>query len=116
MSLVDSTQAVLEAAMSGAMQRQTVLTSDLANADTAGFQPQDVDFQDQLNAALQAGTPPSQITYQSTTSPDLEATGGTGVDTDQVSAAIAENGLEYQALSQVLAANESIAQYAMGTQ
>jgi flagellar basal-body rod protein FlgB len=113
---VQSTQAVLEAAISGASQRQTALTSDLANADTPGFKPRDVDFQDQLNAALQTGTPVAQINYQSTPSTGLEATGGVGVNTDAVSSAIAENGLEYQALSQIMAANISIARYAMEAQ
>jgi len=114
-SLVDSTQLVIESAMSGSMQRQTALTSDLANADTTGFQPTDVDFQDQLNSAMQSGSSPSQVNYQATSAPQLEATGGTGVNTDQVSADLAENGLEYQALAQVLAAHNSILQYAMGT-
>ncbi len=113
MSSVQSTQAVLEAALTGAMDRQTVLTSDLANADTPGFKPRDVDFEDQLTAAMQAGSPVSQINYSSAASTALEATGGVGVNTDQVSAAIAENGLEYQAISQVMSANEQIAKYAM---
>ncbi len=116
MSLVQSTQAVLESALTGAMDRQTVLTSDLANADTPGFQPRDVDFEDQLTAAMQAGTPASQVNYQSAASTALQSTGGVGVNTDQVSADIAENGLEYQAITQVMAANASIAQYAMETQ
>jgi len=114
-SLVDPTQLVLETAMSGSMQRQSALTSDLANADTSGFQPQDVDFQDQLNAAMQSGTNPSQVTFQATSAPNHLATGGNGVDTDQVSSELAKNGLEYQALAQVLAAHNSILEYAMGT-
>lgn len=115
MSLVDPTQLVLQSAMSGSMQRQSALTSDLANADTTGFQPTDVDFQDQLSAAMQSGADPSQVGYEATSAPQLEATGGDGVNTDQVSADLAENGLEYQALAQVLAAHNSILEYAMGT-
>ena len=118
MSLIDPTQSVLEAAMSGAMQRQTVLTGDLANADTPNFEPSDVDFQDQLAAAINAGDSPSQLqnlTYTSTTSSGMVSPDGNGVDSDQVSADLAENGLEYQALAEVLAAHNSILQYAMGT-
>jgi flagellar basal body rod protein FlgB len=114
-SLVDPTQQVLQTAMTGAMQRQTALTGDLANADTTGFTPTDVDFQDQLNSAMQSGTPLSQVSYQTAASPSLEATGGTGVNTDEVSSDLAENGLEYQALTQVLAAHDTILEYAMGT-
>jgi len=114
-SLVDPTSSVLAAAMGGSMQRQTVLTSDLANADTANFQPQDVDFQDQLNAAVSAGQPLSQLTFQATTSPQMAGVDGNGVNTDAVSADLAENGLEYQALAQVLSTHNSILQEAMGT-
>ena len=45
----------------------------------------------------------------------MAATGGRGVNSDQVSADLAENGLEYQALTQVLAAHNTILEYAMGT-
>jgi flagellar basal body rod protein FlgB len=112
-SLVDSTSSVLEAAMSGAMQRQTALTSDLANADTAGFKPTDVDFQDQLNAALQSGASPSQVSFSASQAPNLVATGGVGVNSDQASADLSQNGLTYQDLAQVLAAHNSILEYAM---
>ncbi len=115
MSPVDPTQLMLETALRGSMQRQTALTSDLANADTTGFQPQDVDFQSQLNSAIQAGTPLSQLTFQASPDPSMVATGGRGVNSDQVSADLAENGLEYQALTQVLAAHNTILEYAMGT-
>jgi len=100
--------------MRGAMARQTALTSDLVNADTVGFQPQDVNFQDQLKAAVQSGAPLSQVSFQATTSPSLVATGGRGVNSDQVSASLAENGLQYQALAQVLGAYNNILEYAMG--
>jgi flagellar basal-body rod protein FlgB len=114
-SLVDSTSNVLEAAMSGAMQRQSALTSDLANADTVGFKPSDVDFQDQLAAAMQNGQSPSQVSFSPSNASNLVATGGVGVNTDQASADLAENGLTYQALAQMLAAHNTILEYAMGT-
>ena len=58
MSFLDTTQLALEAAMSGSMLRQTLLTNDLANADTPGFQPQDVNFQQPLAHALAARAVP----------------------------------------------------------
>ena len=45
MALVDSTQQLLEAAMRGAWQRQTALTNNIANAETPGYQPQEVSFE-----------------------------------------------------------------------
>ena len=55
MSLLDSTQMALESAMSGSMLRQKLLTSDLANASTPDFQPQDVNFQQTLAQAVSQG-------------------------------------------------------------
>ncbi|MGA2470941.1 MAG: flagellar basal body rod protein FlgB [Solirubrobacteraceae bacterium] len=118
-SVVDPTQSVLEAAMRGAELRQTLLTSDLANADTPNFEPQDVDFQSQLASAMNAPTasPSSlgQLTFQQTTQPQTTNTNGNGVDADETSADLAENGLLYDALTEVLSAHNSMLEYAMGT-
>ncbi len=113
-SVVDPTQNVLEAAMRGAELRQTLLTSDLANADTPNFEPQDVDFQSQLAAAISSGVSPTQVSFQASTQPQTTNTNGNGVDADQTSSDIAENGLLYQALAQVVSANDSTLQSAMG--
>jgi flagellar basal-body rod protein FlgB len=113
-SVVDPTQSVLEAAMQGAEMRQTLLTSDLANADTPNFEPQDVDFQSQLAAALQAGTPPSQVNFQASTQPQTTNTNGNGVDSDETSADLAQNGLLYDALAEVVTSDNTTLQYAMG--
>jgi len=42
--LFDTTQAALEATIAGASQRQQALASNLANANTPGYQRVDVDF------------------------------------------------------------------------
>ena len=49
MALVDSTQQLLEAAMRGSWQRETALTNNIANADTPGYQPQEVNFESALH-------------------------------------------------------------------
>ena len=113
---VDPTQSVLEAAMRGAEMRQTLLTSDLANADTPNFEPTDVDFQAQLASAIGQGTPPSQVTFQASTDPQTTNTDGNGVDPSQTSADLAQNGLLYDALAQVVSSNDQTLQYAMETQ
>jgi len=102
--------------MRGAELRQTLLTSDLANADTPNFEPQDVDFQSQLNSALSAGQSVSSLTFQASTDPQTTNTNGNGVDADETSADLAENGLLYDALSEVVSANNTTLQYAMGTE
>jgi flagellar basal-body rod protein FlgB len=115
-SVVDTTQSVLEAAMRGAELRQTLLTSDLANADTPGFEPQDVDFQSQLAGAIAQGTPADQINFQASTQPQTTNTNGNGVDSAQTSADLAQNGLLYDALAQVVASRDQTMQYAMEVQ
>ena len=55
MALVDSTQQLLEAAMRGSWQRQTALTNNIANADTPGYQRQEVNFESALQSAMNGG-------------------------------------------------------------
>jgi len=115
MFAADPTQSVLEAAMRGASMRQTLLTNNLANADTPGYQPTDVNFQGQLAAAISSGSAPAGLAFQPAV--DRQATGpnGNAVNADQQSAQLAENGLLYNALAQILTTHDTILEYAMGT-
>ena len=113
MSLLDGTQMALEAAMNGSMMRQTLLTSDLANASTPGFQPSDVNFQQTLEQAIASGQSPSSVTFAPVTASQTEGPDGNGVDSDVTNAEISENGLLYQELSQVAQAREGILETAM---
>jgi flagellar basal-body rod protein FlgB len=114
MALVDSTQQLLEAAMRGAWQRQTALTNNIANADTPGYQPQEVDFESELQSAVNGGASPTEIQFATVTRPQEAGPNGTGVSVDQESAKLAENGLDYQALTEVVGARASIIRAAMG--
>jgi flagellar basal-body rod protein FlgB len=114
MSFLDTTQLALEAAMSGSMQRQTLLTNNLANADTPDYQPEDVDFQGQLQNAIQSGQSLSSLTFQPVTEPQSVGADGNGVDSNQTSAEIAENSLLYQTMSEVAGQREEILKTAMG--
>jgi len=113
-SATDPTQSVLEAAMRGAELNQTLLTSDLANADTANFQPSSVNFQQQLATAMNAGTPAEQVGFAPTTAAQTTNANGNGVSSDQTSADLAQNGLLYDAFAEVLAAHNQTLQFAMG--
>jgi flagellar basal-body rod protein FlgB len=118
MSLLDTTQFALEAAMSGSMQRQALLTNNLANVDTPGYQRQDVNFQGTLDQAMQSGQTGQaldQVTFRPVTQQQTVRADGNGVDASQESANIAENGLLYQELAQIAAAREGILKSAMGT-
>ncbi len=114
MSLIDTTQLALESAMSGSMLRQSLLTNNLANAETPGYQRQDVNFQATLNNALASGQSPDQVTFQPYTQNQVLSADGNGVDPEQESADLAENGILYQDLTEVAASREQILITAMG--
>jgi flagellar basal-body rod protein FlgB len=114
MALVDSTQQLLEAAMRGSWQQETALTNNIANADTPGYRPQEVNFESALQGAISGGAAPSEVQFQTVTDPGETGPNGSGVSIDEESAKLAENGLDYQALTEVMGARDSILRAAMG--
>ncbi|HEY2318453.1 MAG TPA: flagellar basal body protein [Solirubrobacteraceae bacterium] len=115
MSLLDSTQLALESAMRGSMLRQTLLTNNLANADTPGYQREDVNFQSTLASALQNGQSPNAVSFTPQVQSGTVTSNGNGVTGEQDSADLAENGLLYENLTAVAAQREQILKTAMGT-
>jgi flagellar basal-body rod protein FlgB len=114
MSLIDSTQLALESAMSGSMLRQSLLSNNLANVNTPGYKPQDVNFQGTLQNAVDSGQPLDQVSFQPYSTSQTVSADGNGVSQEQQSAYLAENGLLYQTLTQVAAQRESILLTAIG--
>ncbi len=100
--------------MRGSMQRQTLLTNNLANADTPGYQNQDVNFQSTLASAIQNGQSPSSVTFTPTTTGGSSDADGNGVSAEQDSANLAENGLLYENLTAVASQREEILKTAIG--
>ena len=101
--------------MSGSMLRQSLLTNDLANADTPGFKPEDVNFQQTLASAMKGAQSPSSVSFTPYVENVTNSQDGNGVDSDTVNANIAENGLLYQDLTQIVAAREEILKTAMNS-
>jgi flagellar basal-body rod protein FlgB len=114
MTLIDTTQQALEAAMSGSMTRQTLLTNNLANVNTPGYQREDVNFQGALQSAIQSGQPVSQVAFTPYSQAGVASADGNGVSSEQESADIAENGLLYQTLTGVASSREQILISAIG--
>jgi flagellar basal-body rod protein FlgB len=115
MSLFDTTQLSLEAAMRGSSLRQTLLSDNLANVNTPGYQRKDVDFHAELASAMESGSAIESVAF----SPSADAArtvraDGSGIDADQEAAELAKNALEYQALVSVAGSRTSIVQIAMG--
>jgi flagellar basal-body rod protein FlgB len=115
-TLIDNTQLALERAISGASMRQSVLANNLANAETPGFRRMDVDFHSTLAQAMSNGESTTIEAAQFTPQQDQQTmrADGNGVDIDTESAAMAKNGLEYEALLSVAKARIQIFQSAMG--
>ena len=116
MSILDPTQMTLMRAISGATLRNSVLSNNIANADTPGFQPSDVDFHATLANALESEP---EAMGAVTFTPEELGTGaqradGNGVDSEAEAAKLAENGLELNALTQVANSRVQIMKTAMG--
>jgi len=114
MALVDSTQQLLEAAMRGSWQRETALTNNVANAETPGYQRKEVNFESTLQSAVNGGEPLESVQFQTETLPTASGPNGPAISVDQESAKVAENGLDYDALTQVLSTRDAIMRAAMG--
>jgi flagellar basal-body rod protein FlgB len=114
MSLIDTTQLALETAMRGAWTRQTLLTNNMANANTPGYRREDLNFQGALREALAGGASAADVQFQPEVSQRVTGPDGNGVDMDQEASLLAENGLEYEALVQVMGTRDSIVRSAMG--
>jgi len=120
--LFDTTQLALERAVSGAAQRNTALASNLANANTPGYQRVDVDFHSALASALSSGdavqarSSLDAMAFQP--QPDLSVgatrADGSTMDVEAESAKLSANALEQQAAVQVAKARIAILQSAIG--
>jgi flagellar basal-body rod protein FlgB len=117
MSLFDTTQLGLEAAIRGAAARQQALTQNVANANTPGYQRKDVDFASQLGALMKGNDTKALNDFTPTAQVDSTAVmraDGSTVDIDQEGAQQASNGLLYQSLVSVDRARIDIMQSAIG--
>jgi flagellar basal-body rod protein FlgB len=118
--LFDTTQLALQGVISGAAKRHEALASNLANANTPGYQRVDVDFHGQLAAAMGRGAGAASalegmsFTPTRDTSAGAVQADGSTVDAESESAKLAENALEQQAAVQVAAARIGILKSAMG--
>ena len=115
MELFDTTQLALGAAMRGSTARQAALSDNLANVATPGYVRKDVNFHDALAAAMQDGTSTGNLdfTAQNDASAPIRVDGNS-VDVDAENSSLAENALEYDALSKVAGTRIDILKSAMG--
>ena len=100
--------------MRGSWQRQTALTNNVANADTPGYRREEVNFESSLQNAMGGGGSLENLQFQTEVQPTDSGPNGTGISADEESAKVAENGLDYDALTQVLSTRDAIMRAAMG--
>ena len=116
MQLFDTVHIALERALQGASMRHAALSENIANVNTPGYQRKDVDFHSALQAAMPAGRGAVEGVGFAT-SVDGAApvrADGNSVDMDTESAGLAQNALEYEALTQVLRSRDEIVRSAIG--
>ena len=115
MELFDTTQLSLGAAMRGSGARQAALSDNLANVATPGYVRKDVNFHDALASAMQddGDTRDMSFTAQNDASAPIRVDGNS-VDVDAENSSLAENALEYDALSKVAGTRIDILKSAMG--
>ena len=118
MGSLDITQLLLNKAMSGAVERQQLLTQNVANAETPDYQRSDLDFLTPLREALAAGDP--QTALQNVTfTPQTDSSGaislnGNNVNIDAEMARVSENSSDYQALVELTRARLHMLSSAIG--
>ncbi|MCC7074061.1 MAG: flagellar basal body rod protein FlgB [Deltaproteobacteria bacterium] len=111
MKLFDGALPTLERALDARQARQTALASDLANADTPGFMPVDVDFEAAMRSALDggdvrrtddrhlgdAGAAVGLLATESEALAGAATPDGNRVEVDRVLGELAANGMQYTA-------------------
>ena len=135
MKIFDATLKTLEQALDVRLVEQNVLAGNVANADTPGYKPKELDFSVAMKAAhaeasgeMMATTNPghmgpngasgtnvsdiatSLIVQGRGTSPSYD---GNGVDLDRAMAGMAENGLQYGASAKAAGKKLAILRYAI---
>lgn len=100
--------------MQGAALRQTLLSNNVANANTPGFHRSDVDFHGALTRALDGGDDAATVPFSPVADTSAGRMDGNNVDMDAEMANLSENAVEYQALVAVAKARLRIIETVIG--
>lgn len=135
MKIFDRTLTTVERALDVRLARQAVLAGNVANADTPGFVPRDVDFAAAMSAAGSAaasgpaaaapaapgdvpltegsaGEPSAPERFVVDVPGSAPGLDGNAVDVDRAMAAVAENAIQYGAAAKAAAKKLAILRYA----
>jgi flagellar basal-body rod protein FlgB len=128
MKIFDATLSTLQRALDVRLARQGILAGNVANADTPGFAPRELDFQAAMSAAAAPAESPAApregdlplgvaaggaaperfVVDDAGAAPGLD---GNAVDLDRTMGAIAENAIQYGAAAKAAAKKLAILRY-----
>jgi flagellar basal-body rod protein FlgB len=102
--LFDGTLTTLERALDGRLARQNALAANIANVDTPGFQPKDVD----VAKVVEGESIESAVSAVPGSVAGLD---GNAVDVDRTLVTLAENALQYGAAARAAGKKLAILRY-----
>jgi flagellar basal-body rod protein FlgB len=117
MKLFDTTLTKLESALDVRLEQQNVLSGNLANVDTPGYTPRELDFGKALAAAEAAKSDPTSPHLSDPSTLVRVATelsgglDGNGIDLDKTMVELARNSLLYGAASKAAGKKLAILKY-----
>lgn len=121
MTLFDNTINTLSKSLDLQLVRQTVISDNIANAETPGFKARRVDFENELQKAVEAtesgamGPEIHQVKAQITEDPHSELGQDLNtVDMDREMAAMTKNDIQYSAGTQLINKKFFFLKYAIG--
>ena len=94
--MLDNVGAGIEQFMNLVSARQKLVASNIANADTPGYQTKDVDFENELQSQM-SGSKPNVIEVSGLKNKN----DGNNVDVDREARLLAENALRFSVASQL---------------
>lgn len=100
--MADSILGLLGASLNLSQQAEAVITNNLANMDTPGYQPEQLSFQQALSAAWLAGTPMAQVSGTLSTVSGAVSADGSGVSMTAQMSQLMQNELLYSTAAQAL--------------
>ncbi len=118
-SIFDVTTSMLAQGLDITLQRQNVLSSNIANLDTPGFKPRDVDFTNALGRAMESvragdrgalGADQVALVEREDRTPGVD---GNAVDLDTQMSRISHNSMFYNAMTQSISRKMAMLRYAI---
>lgn len=103
--LFDETSDLLTEMVRAASLRHQVIARNIANIDTPGYRPMDVDFSEELRLASETGEAPATVVRTTVAADRSVGAGrydGNAVDLDRQMAKMAENALWHNTMIQIL--------------